>query len=304
MAVCRQSSSDDGAATPEMMVDQMAEDMQKRMPVDLDMEECLEGLFDRDPETGQMDSLATVLLQEIDRFNGLLANLRESLVLLRKAIKGLIVMSGDLEQMFDALLANKVPPGWDKAAYPSLKPLASWFKDLEARMDFMHGWNKGGVPISICLPYIFFTQGFLTGALQQHARKHLIPIDAIDFSFEVTTMHDDSEIEEQPEDGCYMRGLFIEAARWCAETKALQPSRLGSPQEPLPMIHFLPVENYVPNPDDYSCPLYRTNVRAGVLSTTGASTNYVLDIKFPTPPEHPPSFYILQGTAGLTMLND
>ena len=56
--------------------------------------------------------------------------------------------------------------------------------------------------------------------------------------------------------------------------------------------------------DDYSCPLYRTNVRAGVLSTTGASTNYVLDIKFPTPPEHPPSFYILQGTAGLTMLND
>ena len=58
--------------------------------VDLDMEECLEGLFDRDPETGQMDSLATVLLQEIDRFNGLLANLRESLVLLRKAIIALL----------------------------------------------------------------------------------------------------------------------------------------------------------------------------------------------------------------------
>ena len=90
--------------------------------VDLDMEECLEGLFDRDPETGQMDSLATVLLQEIDRFNGLLANLRESLVLLRKAIKGLIVMSGDLEQMFDALLANKVPPGWDKAGPCTLHP--------------------------------------------------------------------------------------------------------------------------------------------------------------------------------------
>ena len=89
------------------------------------MEECLEGLFDRDPETGQMDSLATVLLQEIDRFNGLLANLRESLVLLRKAIKGLIVMSGDLEQMFDALLANKVPPGWDKAGACTIHPPTS-----------------------------------------------------------------------------------------------------------------------------------------------------------------------------------
>ena len=43
-------------------------------------------------------------------------------------------------------------------------------------MDFMHGWNKGGVPNSICLPFIFFTQGFLTGALQKHARKHLIPV--------------------------------------------------------------------------------------------------------------------------------
>ena len=71
--------------------------MEARMPVDLDMEECAPGLFDRDPETGQMDSLATVLLQEVDRFNGLLAVLRRSLALLHKAIKGLIVMSGDLE---------------------------------------------------------------------------------------------------------------------------------------------------------------------------------------------------------------
>lgn len=45
-------------------------------------------------------------------------------------------------------------------------------------------------------------------------------------------------------------------------------------------------------------------VRAGVLSTTGASTNYVCDISFPTPEEAPASFFVLQGTAGLTMLND
>ena len=73
--------------------------METRTPLDLDMEECSPGLFDRDPETGQMDSLATVLLQEVDRFNGLLAVLRRSLGLLRKAIKGLIVMSGDLESV-------------------------------------------------------------------------------------------------------------------------------------------------------------------------------------------------------------
>ena len=93
----RVTSSDADAATPEQLVDAMAADMEGRMPADLDMEECAPGLFDRNPETGQMDSLATVLLQEVDRFNGLLAVLRRSLGLLRKAIKGLIVMSGDLE---------------------------------------------------------------------------------------------------------------------------------------------------------------------------------------------------------------
>ena len=40
-------------------------------------------------------------------------------------------------------------------------------------MEFMHGWNHTGVPVSIALPYIYFTQGFLTGTLQKHARKHV-----------------------------------------------------------------------------------------------------------------------------------
>lgn len=38
-----------------------------------------------------------------------------------------------------SLLNNKVPDMWSSAAYPSLKPLASWVKDLIARMEFMHG---------------------------------------------------------------------------------------------------------------------------------------------------------------------
>ena len=48
----------------------------------------------------------------------------------------------------------------------------------------------------------------------------------------------------------------------------LQPSKPGVPQEALPYIHFLPAENFKPPESDYQCPLYRTNVRAGVLSTT------------------------------------
>ena len=77
--------------------------------------------------------------------------------------------------MFDALLSNKVPGLWMTAAYPSLKPLASWYKDLQMRMEFMHGWNKGGVPVSIALPYIFFTQGEHPPPRTPHHTAHHTP---------------------------------------------------------------------------------------------------------------------------------
>merc|ERR1711865_1121778 len=295
------AADDSDAMTPDQMADSVAESFQNEMPADLDPEQCAPGLFDRDPETEQMDSLATVLIQEVDRFNGLIGVLQQSLVLVRRSIKGIIVMSGDLEEIYNSFLLNRVPKLWTTAAYPSLKPLSSWWKDLQNRMEIMHNWNKSGVPLSVCLPYIFFTQGFLTGALQIHARKHIIPIDSIDFSFRMTKFHSDEELEDRQEDGCYIRGLFIEAARFDLESMSLEPSLLGTPSESLPYIHFLPVENYQIPPADYQCPVYRTSIRAGVLTTTGASSNYVVDISIPT--NRDPAFFVLQGAAGVTQLS-
>jgi len=44
-------------------------------------------------------------------------------------------------------------------------------------------------------------------------------------------------------------------------------------------------------------------VRAGILSTTGASTNYVLSISLPVRPGTNSDTWILMGTALLCMLN-
>lgn len=51
-----------------------------------------------------------------------------------KAIKGTVVMSLELELMFDNFLLKKVPDNWVTVAYPSLKPLGSWFDDLMHRV--------------------------------------------------------------------------------------------------------------------------------------------------------------------------
>ena len=116
-------------------------------------------------------SLGTVLIQESERFNKLHVALKKTLVQLQKAIQGVVVMSGELENMFNSILNNQVPSLWQSAAYPSLKPLASWVKDYFRRMDFFISWIENGEPNSYWMPGFFFPQGFLTGALQNHARK-------------------------------------------------------------------------------------------------------------------------------------
>ena len=58
------------------------------------------------------ESMNTVLIQEVIRYNRLLQTVRSTLNDLLKALKGLVVMSQALETMANSLYDNTVPELW------------------------------------------------------------------------------------------------------------------------------------------------------------------------------------------------
>ena len=112
-----------------------------------------------------------VLLQEIERYNILLDEIKESLISLQKGIQGLVVMSADLEEIFKCVFEARVPPSWQKM-YPSMKPLAAWTRDLIQRVEQLARWSETAhAPSLFWMSGFTFPTGFLTAVLQSSARQ-------------------------------------------------------------------------------------------------------------------------------------
>ncbi|CAE8623420.1 unnamed protein product [Polarella glacialis] len=133
-------------------------------------------------------SMNTVLTQELLRFNRLILKVRSTLSDVAKATKGLVVMSPELESVADGILVNETPSVWQAVSYPSLKPLVGYVNDLCARLLFLQTWIDSGIPQTFWLSGFYFTQSFLTGQLQNYARKFKLPIDMLLWNYKASVV--------------------------------------------------------------------------------------------------------------------
>ncbi|XP_025152566.1 dynein heavy chain 3, axonemal [Harpegnathos saltator] len=278
------------------VVSALAVDIQSKIPAPFDVKEVLKKY-----PILYMNSMNTVLYQELVKFNNLTRVITDTLSNVQKAIKGQILMSAELEEVYISMNVGKVPQAWDRKSYPSLKPLGSYVNDLLVRLQFLDDWVKHDAPIVFWISGFFFTQSFLTAVLQNYARLHKIPIDQLDFQFEVTQF--ESNIDESPSYGVYINGLFLEGARWNREKMLLDESKPKIMFDALPVIWLKPgVKTEFIIKDVYHCPVYKTSARRGVLATTGHSSNFVLYILLSTDIDE--LHWIIRGVASLCQLDD
>ncbi|XP_072759448.1 dynein axonemal heavy chain 2 [Anoplolepis gracilipes] len=275
----------------EHKVMQLANDILSRIPETIDYE-TTERLI-RPNKT----PLNVVLLQEIGRYNALLIKTRDGLEELQRGIMGLVLMSRELEEIFECIYEGRVPSLW-LTAYPSLKLLGAWTRDLINRVEHFANWAQTThPPLLFWLAAYTFPTGFLTAVLQTSARLWNVSIDSLSWEFTVFTT-DESAIIEPPMDGVYIRSIFLEGAGWDKENGILiEPAPMQLVCN-MPVIHFRPVEQVKKKAKElYNCPCYYYPLRCGDQTRSA----FVVAVDLKAGPQSP-DYWVKRGTALLLSL--
>jgi len=224
--------------------------------------------FDTEEIARSLDELGpyqNVFIQEMDVMNILLTEIVRSLKELQLGFAGELTMSDAMESLKTALFLDRIPPTWQKRAWPSMRPLSSWLNDFNLRLAQLEEWqtNPAEIPKVTWLSGLVNPQSFLTAVCQVTAKAQKWELDKLQTWTDVTKKMLIDDVDRSSPDGAFVIGLNVQGARWDLVNGMLERSK------PKEMFCKMPIINVRAMMSDrvdvsqgiYVCPTYKTVFR-------------------------------------------
>ncbi|XP_073726825.1 dynein axonemal heavy chain 11 isoform X1 [Misgurnus anguillicaudatus] len=259
----RDSGMGEGSSqTTEEKVKTILDDILEKLPEEYNMSDITSKTAERSP-------YILVCLQECERMNMLIHEIRRSLKELDLGLKGELAISSEMEQIQTALFFDNVPDTWARLAYPSTYSLAQWYNDVLLRCRELDSWTQDlSLPSVVWISGLFNPQSFLTAVMQSLARKNEWPLDKMNLTVDVTKKFKE-EFNQPAREGAYIYGLYMEGARWDIQGGTIAEARLKDLTPSMPVIAVRAVPNDRQEMrNTYECPVYKTKLRANTYVWT------------------------------------
>lgn len=217
-----------------------------------------------EPGKYQTIPLNIFLSQELQRMQGMLTIVKNTLNDIVQAIQGNIIMSPQIVDAINSVGQMTVPTTWlvdpSGAEISWLSPnLGAWIKSMIDRHHQMWGWVQKERPPSFWLTGFFNPQGFLTAMKQEVTRQKKQLMWSLDeVSYKTDPQRDfvpgeDGRIDGRtfnniPPDGVLVHGLFLEGAGWNKTDRRLDESEPKVLFTPFPVMWVTAVST-APPPD-------------------------------------------------------
>ncbi|CAK81423.1 unnamed protein product (macronuclear) [Paramecium tetraurelia] len=232
------------------------------------------------------NSFNTVFQQEISRFNKLFSVIQQSFIDTLNAIKGLTAMSDQLEKITQSFLIGAVPEQWKNHLLRIYR-----ISQEESGISRIGQINKfpmsiGSLVSSLLNPSLLLSYKITPENTQQQQTNQIL----------------NSSFLKSLNDGTLIFGLFLEGCRWDYGREMIVESNPKVLTTLAPIIWLKPIQGESETKNQYVCPVYKTAERRGVLSTTGHSTNFIMNVNLPT--EQSQHHWVKRGVAMLCQLSD
>ncbi|KAM6964967.1 dynein axonemal heavy chain 10 [Aplochiton taeniatus] len=255
-----QTGESGGGISRDEYISQVARDIQSKLPQVFDLD-IIRKKFGLD-----VSPTSVVLLQELERFNKLIARMGRSLAELQRALAGEVGMSSELDEVARALFNGQLPGIWRKLAPDTLKALGNWMLHFKRRFDQYNSWMEEGEPNVMWLSGLHIPESYLTALVQATCRKNCWPLDRSTLYTQVTQYRTEEDVNERPGQGCFVSGLYLEGADWDVERSCLVRSKPKVLVVPLPILKVIPIEAHrLKLQNTLRTPVYTTSMRRNAM---------------------------------------